>query len=85
MPPQHGSASVAAANITEAGVSYKMAFEESVVKVGMFFKFVLDIAHLMFKNYGKLRKDVLQIVLSVIFLHDMSVCSFHLSYLLVLC
>ena len=37
-----------------------------------FFEFVLEIARIMFKNYDNLRKDVLQIVLSVVILYDIT-------------
>ena len=37
-----------------------------VAKIVKFFKFVLDIAHIMFKYYDSLRKDVLLIVLNSI-------------------
>jgi len=44
-------------------------------KIVKFFKFVLDIDHVMFKYYDSLREDVLLIVLSLIIVRDMIIGS----------
>ena len=61
LSPQRRSASEAAANITDAAFHTNMVFEERALSWYIISNLclIIHVAHIMFKNYDKVIKDVL--------------------------